>query len=493
VTVPLANIRRLEALEESAATQERLVQSLRGRQPHDAGKREVYLVATAALDGFSYPGAGDTFGVTFLDREFTPATGSQAITDHPRSANAQVVARNLTGQYLPEGTICLCFFQEPPPGTTGKGKWWLFTPIDTEPQLVRFKLTASMSTGGSAAAVIRTWTGAAYADGAAITVIDWWGVSGGGRGMWQGVSGMEGWAALREGTESTYEIVWMEQYAFAVEFTLTSDFSSTTATASVTASWEQGVEPTETITVHDDLGEFTDAITGCKGVALRSEYADAGTPATPYYKVICCQRVALFLQAALTSPMCGDAPQVSAITAETQGHFVVSPGLANTTLLNSFLHRGLSGDSVLLKRTFKTKAAGKWVYEVLDVTKHATAVITGLRLKTDKSAIEGNFATAALEICTVAAWADAIALVSASYVSNVANATGVISQTKRTIYALADVSGADSTVITLTQKTFVTSVATDSDSLNKITFTAYVYSPSGDTTTDIIGLTTACP
>jgi hypothetical protein len=106
----------------------------------------------------------------------------------------------------------------------------------------RFKLTEDLETGGSAEAVLRIWNGEEYIDGDEITVWDWWGISQNGRGMWQATSNAEGWAIRREVNANPegapeYDIVWMEQFAKAVEFTLTTGFVSGEASATVTASW----------------------------------------------------------------------------------------------------------------------------------------------------------------------------------------------------------------------------------------------------------------
>lgn len=350
-----------------------------------------------------------------------------------------------------------------------------------EARLRRFQLTEDLNTGASAAAVLREWDGTQYVDGDEITVWDWWSLPGG-RGMWQGVAPMEGWAMKVENEESDYDIVWMEQGAYTLEFTLTSDFTAGVATATVTASWEQGVHPGDTITVHDDLGEFTDAITDCKGVAMRSEYADPTTPDTPYYKVIACQRVALTLQATLTANMCGDAPAVAAITAETQGPFCVSPG-ANRTLNNSYGHRGMSGDAIRLLRTFKTKAGGNWVYEVFDVTKHAVSMMTTWRV--DGSNVKATTVTAAIEYCAAPAEAVLFALTSVTYVSDISQSSCDLTETRRTLLALGDAALDSNVVLNLEEKTFVTNVTADATGLDKVTFTAFVCSPSGNTTTEI--------
>lgn len=135
MSVPLALIRRIEALEAQCAEQARQIASLLGRRGQAAGGRELFQVVTAAVEGEEYPEDGNTFGIIFTDREFAPTPGEQDVTDHPRSASAQVVARSVNGGYFAEGDAAVAFFQEPPPGTTGKGRWWLLEAGEGDPIL----------------------------------------------------------------------------------------------------------------------------------------------------------------------------------------------------------------------------------------------------------------------------------------------------------------------------------------------------------------------
>jgi hypothetical protein len=129
MTVPLAIIRRLEQLEALVAAQDRQIQSLLGRGPHAAGQRELYHVVTAAFPGLGpYPATGNTFGIIFVDREFTALPGDRSVTEHPRSGLGMAIARTVNGSYLAEGRNAVAFHAPPPPGTTGKGKWWLLPP-----------------------------------------------------------------------------------------------------------------------------------------------------------------------------------------------------------------------------------------------------------------------------------------------------------------------------------------------------------------------------
>lgn len=153
----------------------------------------------------------------------------------------------------------------------------------------RFRLTENLSTGESAAAVILKDSAGVYTEGEAITVFDHYEETTTlPRGMFQAVAPMEGYCVLRESPASGLQgdIIWMEQYAWAIEFTLTSAFSGGTATATVDTSWGQGSAPGSSVTVHDDQDNYSWAAVGDKGVAWRSEYAAEGTPETPYYKVI---------------------------------------------------------------------------------------------------------------------------------------------------------------------------------------------------------------
>jgi hypothetical protein len=275
--------------------------------------------------------------------------------------------------------------------------------------LTRFRLSASLSTGGQANAKILTYNGTDYDESAeTITVIDWWAVTGQApglaRGMWQGVSGMEGWCRKRErpADEETppeqdeYEIVWMEQYARVIEFTLTEGFTAgESPSASVTASWDQGVAPGTTVIIHDPQGRWTDAIEGCKGTAIRDEYADAANPGTPHYRVVSCQRAAKRARATLTASMCGSAPSASGWMVYQQGEFVADPGAG--TITNPAGHRGMIGDTIWLERVNNTTP---FIWHVVDVEKHAISLLACSSSFAD-GVLTKCCVTAALEVCEI--------------------------------------------------------------------------------------------
>jgi hypothetical protein len=124
MTVPAGILRRLEQLEATVARQQQLIESLRGREAIAASPRWLYVAKTIKVGG-TYPTTGNTFGLQFLDREYTPTQGDRAVTDHTRSATKQAIGRTFDGRYVSEGKVVIAFPAPPPPNTTGKGRWWI--------------------------------------------------------------------------------------------------------------------------------------------------------------------------------------------------------------------------------------------------------------------------------------------------------------------------------------------------------------------------------
>lgn len=264
------------------------------------------------------------------------------------------------------------------------------------PLVIRFKLTASLSTGGSAAAVIRTFDGTTYNDGSAIVVFDWYSlttqVPGSARGMWQGVSGMEGFALKREtpsvAGQEQYDIIWMEQYARYVQFTLLEDLGKTTAgqaQASRNFAFGQGDDIT-TITVHDDQGMFPHALEEAKGVAIRNEYQGSAT--TPWYTIVNCQQMVIYGTAKLAMAMC-DYGEVAIydFVGRSFSVFNQNPDPLPIVAQNEFGHKGMPGYKLWLmwkEFTAQEKADraeqqlpdkdGEWV--IIDVEKIEEQVVT---------------------------------------------------------------------------------------------------------------------
>ena len=137
----------------------------------------------------------------------------------------------------------------------------------------RFRLADKLHTGDDADAVILEFDGTNYVEGDPIRVFDHYSLTTdlSARGMFQGQADMEGYCVIRDkpAVEGRLEgdILWMEMFAWGIEFTLTSTFSANQATATVDASWGQGVAPTSPLTVHDDQNNYSWAQIGDKGVA----------------------------------------------------------------------------------------------------------------------------------------------------------------------------------------------------------------------------------
>ena len=114
-------------------------------------------------------------------------------------------------------------------------RWYVVQALAAPSAVVtRFKLTADLAFGGSAAAVTRTWTGAVYADGAAITVNDFSGAT------FVGHTGDEGMAALLADRPGVYEILSIVQPAKHLRFTLDASLALTadSQAATVEHSWD---------------------------------------------------------------------------------------------------------------------------------------------------------------------------------------------------------------------------------------------------------------
>lgn len=256
-------------------------------------------------------------------------------------------------------------------------------------RVVRFKLTATLNTGTNAAAVIKEFNGTTYPDGTAITVFDSYGITnfapGGVRGMFKGVSGMEGYAVQRlfpsqEG-ELEFEILWMEQWAWHAEVELLSDLEVVnginSGIAQVTAYYEQGVPfQDSTIFVYDALNLFPRAKTGAKGHVRRDEYRETQGDAEGYY-LIMCQQVALTGRAVLAEAMCQEGEfSISnfAVTSFSPFNQNIEPDAA----FNDFGHHG-APDDILWLQWDDTQQA----YVITDVTKKEQMLITKLEFSND--------------------------------------------------------------------------------------------------------------
>lgn len=242
-------------------------------------------------------------------------------------------------------------------------------------RLVHFELTSTLVLSGDAEAIILSDNDIDWADTAlAIQVYDWFASE----GMWAGIAGYRGYALRREGVHASgrqkYDIVWMEQIAQTIQFTSTEYMGYTTAARmATTVNWydHQGKNPGSTAIVRDPQGQFPDVHSGAKGTAVYDNHND-------YYRIVSCQRVALFASAVLSSNQCGGTLAITSFAVNATGDYVGTPPTAPTTVSNGRGHVGLSGDAVALRRTNNTLPQPSW--ECIDMAKHAMEPITGLRL-----------------------------------------------------------------------------------------------------------------
>ncbi|HEY4309845.1 MAG TPA: hypothetical protein VGN12_10375 [Pirellulales bacterium] len=130
-------------------------------------------------------------------------------------------------------------------------------------QVVRFKLTTTLLLGGTASALIQTYSAlaAAYVDGDAITVVDFYG-SLGGRGKFQAPSGYYGFA-IKLADKDEWQILDMERQALFADVTLTANMASGTATCTFDNFWDGQSTASET-TIFDTLNFYSAAVTGDK-------------------------------------------------------------------------------------------------------------------------------------------------------------------------------------------------------------------------------------
>lgn len=263
-------------------------------------------------------------------------------------------------------------------------------------RIVRFELTSTLALSGDAEAIILSDNDADWADTAlAIQVYDWFASE----GMWAGITGYRGYAVRREGTHASgrqkYDIIWMEQVAQTIQFTSTEYMGATTAARmAVTVNWydHQGKEPAGTVIVRDPQGQFPDVHSGAKGTAVYDYH-------NGYYRIVSCQRVALFATGSLTADSCGSSMSIDGFSVKATGDYIGSPPTAPTAPSNTCGHAGLDNDVVLLRRTNNTLPQPSW--EVVDITKHSKTVmvdvqVTGLTLQKKEITIYA-------EVCTTTA------------------------------------------------------------------------------------------
>lgn len=259
-------------------------------------------------------------------------------------------------------------------------KWEILTSVTG--RLIRFKLTTQLSLGGQATA-IEIGTGNTYTEiGDPFTIKDPWDNP----GAWRedihstkrsSPGGYRGWciippdAELDGGGDPIREIVWMEQLAEHINFTLVTDMSAGQAEITIDKYYGQSgadkdpndVWPTGVLTkyVHDPQGLYPRALATCKGKA-RYNLRDHR------YEIVTCDQQITSLKFTLGADMCAASNAViSGANRISWPTFGKMPSPAPTTATNPY---GLSGKSGDPARAYFNDSSGEWeVDQVLHVEK----------------------------------------------------------------------------------------------------------------------------
>jgi|GEM_PF-3840581 len=401
MSTPASNAERIEQLERTV----RELLSLLHAERADcfSQRRQVFLGVTAAAEGQPYPEDGCQFPILFIDRNFTPVTGVCSGTNHPRTQYPKVVAQNISGEYVPQGTLVQVFFHHPPPGTTGRGKWYI-SHVGKQREVRRFKLTSELTHADGetvADGVLRFWDATAqdYVDGPAIKLHDWWAESQAGAvgsdsgtttGMWQAAVGMEGWCIQREGVtsvevedpedpdypsrdeENHYDILWMETFAWRLEAEATADVETGEepweTEVELEAAFEQGIPPETVLKLYDYQEFFPHILEGAKVKANRSEI-DAADHESPSYRIDQAQQMGFLATATLTEKMCATGSYgIEGFAIATFSPFNLEP-VGVYECVNPRGHLGEAGDEVVLLFHADIDTGDRTWWEVIDVTK----------------------------------------------------------------------------------------------------------------------------
>lgn len=276
--------------------------------------------------------------------------------------------------------------------------------------IIRFRLKEDLETGKSAKAVRIVKAANGYQEKEAIRVFDWYTTP---RGMWQaketpGYGLMtEGFAMRREVQPAAvagvapppeYDVVWMETYAWTIEFELVQNMAGgdlaagkgNVGRAMVLSAYEQGKDPSDAngrVLVFDDQILFPYALKGCRGIATRSEFG----PFQPYYKIVQCQQQGFLATAELYESTCTAVVPGGAVKIKKETFFITtfSPFNAYPVPIpeevdNPYKHSAPENFKVSLR--FKPAIAaggagglGRWIID--DIEKRELQPVTGNRIE----------------------------------------------------------------------------------------------------------------
>lgn len=126
--------RRIERLEALAAENAAKLARHGIRPDQYRFPRDVRLAVTVSGQSGAYPSEDGTgnpkFPIKFVDATFTPSIGREALTTQVRSdpeAEYDVLAANITEEWIPPGTLVIAMWQRPPVGisTEDGGEWFI--------------------------------------------------------------------------------------------------------------------------------------------------------------------------------------------------------------------------------------------------------------------------------------------------------------------------------------------------------------------------------
>ncbi len=103
-----------------------------GRLARADNVRDVRLAKTVSRDG-TYPATGNTFAIRFVDCGFTsvaPGSSTMSCTERTTEDDANnaddVIAREINGEYVEEGTYVFALWQRGVQGSPSNyGEWWI--------------------------------------------------------------------------------------------------------------------------------------------------------------------------------------------------------------------------------------------------------------------------------------------------------------------------------------------------------------------------------
>jgi hypothetical protein len=173
VTIPPSVLRRVERLEQSNTALRELTDVEGARASRRGDKRWVYLAKTIRVSA-DYPTTGDTFGFSFIDRDFTVSEGPQAVTDTPRSDVYQGIGHSIDGSYIGENTVVAVIPAPAPPGSSpGDNQRWHIIPPSIPFQIYLGKAVGPIPQNTTGA--VERYTGGAETDaGLEDSVINKW-------------------------------------------------------------------------------------------------------------------------------------------------------------------------------------------------------------------------------------------------------------------------------------------------------------------------------